>query len=336
MQFATGSATDPVDLLQQLESWLSGLGWTIDRNASEGAGWTVTAHNNGNYVHLRAGMNEGSAVWQSTFGNAYTLGLIVGTGFISGQPFNAQTTGAPLGSGGAYPIGTGMRLSVGPFANYYFFADASADNIVIVVEKTPGLYVHIGWGLSIQKAGAFTGGPYFFGSSGSYYSTYGFAGANTPGYTSSSDCPFAITDQIGSAAGFVRADVDSFTGKWLAVWNNASGPDQGYQGKVGNSSVPTTNAAPAPNTFPAIQQNGSFQFSDMSHCLVSQLDGRANLLPLMLWAQRDGTTTGYTFLGSPPFIFFTNAVGNGFTAAQDYVIGSTTYKVFPNFAVVKQ
>jgi hypothetical protein len=29
-------------------------------------------------------------------------------------------------------------------------------------------------------------------------------------------------------------------------------------------------------------------------------------------------------------------VGNGFSNASEYVLGPTTYKMFPNFAVVKQ
>jgi len=73
-----------------------------------------------------------------------------------------------------------MQLSAGPFSNYYFSADSTADNIVVVVEKTPGLYVHIGWGLSIQKAGAFTGGPYFFGSSSGFYTSDTWGGSKRP------------------------------------------------------------------------------------------------------------------------------------------------------------
>jgi hypothetical protein len=332
MSYQTGSASSSTDLIQQLVTWLVGIGWTQDRSAVEGSGWTASLHKGGNYVHLRAAENE-TTIWQTMFGTAhYGVHMYLGTGFNSGQPWNNQTAGAPFGSG-TNPIGVGMHLSPGPFSNYYFFADSAADNIVVVVEKTPGLYVHMGWGLSVQKAGSYTGGPYFFGSSSGYYTSYTLAGANVPGYTSTSDSPFVNAAQVGGGCGFVRADVDSWTGKWVGIWNSPSGNDQGFTGKQGGSSVRGTNGSMKPN-FPVYAYNfdaHSFQFEQ-----TSQLDGRANLLPLILWALRDSTSTGYSMLGTAPNIFSTNAVGNGFSNADEYVLGATTYKLFPNFAVVKQ
>ncbi|MGH9781684.1 MAG: hypothetical protein ACRD33_07665, partial [Candidatus Acidiferrales bacterium] len=65
-------------------------------------------------------------------------------------------------------------------------------------------------------------------------------------------------------------------------------------------------------------------------------DGRANLLPILLWVLRDGTTTGFSPLGTIPNVFVSNGVGNGFSNASDYVIGAKTYRMFSNFAVAKQ
>jgi hypothetical protein len=332
MSFQSGSATDPTDLLQQLATWLVSIGWTQDRNASEGSGWTFSGHKSGNYVHLRSTMNE-SAIWQHDFGSAYYgLNLYLGTGFSSGSAWNAQA-GAPLGST-SNPIGVGMHLSAGPFSNYYFFSDAAHDNIVVVVEKTPGLYLHLGWGLSLLKAGTWTGGPYFFGSTSSYYVSYGSAGAGTPGFTTTSDCPFAHIDAIAGGCCFVRADVDSFTGKWIGLCGNNTGPDQGYTGKRGDPSTPSTGSGSAAQSIIEYQQSAGA--TDFSQCTTSALDGRANLIPLLLWALRDGTTTGFSLLGTPPFIFYSNGVGHGFANAEEYTIGPTTYKMFPNFAIVKQ
>jgi hypothetical protein len=332
MSYQAGSATSSTDLVQQLVTWLVSLGWTQNRSAVEGSGWTASLHNNGNYVHLRAAENE-SSIWNANFVAAhYGVHMYLGTGFNSGQPFNNQTAGAPIGSS-TFPIGVGMHLSAGPFSNYYFFADSTADNVVVVVEKTPGLYVHMGWGLSLQKAGSYTGGPYFFGASSGYYTPVGSASANTPGYTSSSDCPFVNQDQIAGGCGFVRADVDSWTGKWVGIFNATSGADQGFTGKQGDSSVRGTNRTMKTN-FPVYAYsllNTHFQYEQ-----TSEQDGRANLLPIILWALRDGTTTGFSMLGTAPNIFSTNAVGNGFSNADEYVLGATTYKLFPGFAVVKQ
>ena len=333
MSYQNGSASSSTDLIQKLVTWLVSIGWSQDRSAAEGSGWTASLHKSGNYVHLRAAENESSGPWQVMFGVAhYGVHMYLGTAFSSGQPFNNQMTGSPFGAG-TNPIGVGMHLSAGPFSNYYFFSDSSADNIVVVVEKTPGLYVHMGWGLSVQKAGSYTGGAYFFGSSSGYYTSFTSAGSNVPGYTSTSDCPFVNGAQIGGGCGFVRADVDSWTGKWVGIWNSPSGNDQGFTGKQGDSSVCGTNRTMKPN-FPVYAYSQSathFQYQQ-----TSQQDGRANLLPLILWALRDGTTTGYSMLGTAPNIFSSNAVGNGFSNADEYVLGATTYKLFPGFAVVKQ
>src|ERR1700738_1969202 len=215
MSYQTGAARTSTDLVQKLVTWLVGIGWTQDRSAAEGSGWTASLHKSANYVHLRAAENESSAIWPTMYGVAhYGVHMFLGTGFTAGQLWNLQTAGAYLGST-AGPVGVGMHLSAGPFSNYYFFADAAGDNIVVVVEKTPGLYVYIGWGLSLVKAGAWTGGPYFFGSASGYYTPYPSAPANYPGFTSSSDCPFINQDMLGNGCGFVRADVDTWTGKWV-------------------------------------------------------------------------------------------------------------------------
>lgn len=333
MSYQTGGATSSTDLLQKLVTWLVGLGWTQDRSAVEGAGWTASLHKSANYVHMRAVENESLIPWHVNNGSAhYGVHMYLGTAFSSGQPFNNQTTGSPIGST-TFPIGVGMQLSVGPFSNYYFFADSAGDNIVVVVEKTPGLFVHLGWGLSIQKAGSFTGGPYFFGSSSGYYTSDTATGANIPGFTSTSDCPFVNQDGVGGGCGFVRADVDSWTGKWISIFNATGGPDQGFSGKEGDTSVRGTNTTMKSN-FPVYAfslTSTQFQYEQ-----TSQQDGRANLLPVLLWALRDSTTTGFTLLGTAPNIFSTNAVGHGFSNADEYVLGGVTYKLFPGFAVVKQ
>jgi hypothetical protein len=332
MSYQTGTPTSPVNLLTTLVTWLVSIGWTQDRSAVEGSGWTATLHHNGNYVNLRATVNETAFPWVGNFGNAhYGLHMYVGTGFNGSNLFNNQP-GGPLASGGSNSVGVGMLLAAGPFSNYYFFADAAGDNIVVVVEKTPGLYVHLGWGLSLQKAGSYTGGAYFFGSCSGFFTSFTGAGANVPGYTSTSDCPFTNRDQSDGCCAFVRADVDSFTGKWIGIYSD-TGPNQGFTGKAGEASIRGQGLTMKVN-FPIYANTAAVtQFQNEQ---TSQQDGRANLLPPIAWVLRDGTTTGFSMLGSPPNIFFTNGVGHGFSNVDEYLIGATTYKMFPNFAVVKQ
>lgn len=331
MPYQNGSAASSTDLLQQLVTFLVANGWTTDLSASEGLGWRAHLHKSGNYVHLRAA--EGEAVFQQhNAGTGYGINLYTGTGFNSGQPWNNQVTGAPIGSGGSFPVGVNCYLSAGPFSNYYFMTDSTSDNVVVVVEKSSGTFMHFGWGLSIVPAGAITGGAYFFGSSNGYYGATTTPGANTPGYTSTAACPGVDGDNIGASnVCYVRCDVDSFTGLWIGIGPNTSA-NSGYTGKVGASCVKATNVNPS-TTIPAYAQSDNA--TEFQALQTSSQDGRTNLLPVYLYANRDGTTTGFSLIGSLPTVFCSNGVGKGFSAGSIYTIGSDNYIMFPNFAVLK-
>jgi hypothetical protein len=327
MAYSNGSATTSTDLVQQLVTFLVANGWTEDMSQAEGFGWRAHLHKSGNYVHLRARENE-RAFQQNVGDTSYGIDVYLGTGFSSGQPWNNQTTGAPVGSGATYPVGSSAFTSVGPFANYYFMTDSGHDNVVVVVEVTPGFFTFVGWGLSLNKAGSFTGGAYFFGSSSGWRSTTN-PGGSRPGYTTTSLCPGNFQDKFSLPSTFVRADVDSFISKWISI-GPAAGPTQGYTGKPGASSLGMESQGP---TIPVYAlSSGTSEFLNVQ---TSVQDSRANLLPVLLWVNRDGSSTGYSLLGSLPMVFASNGVGNGFSNASEYAIGADTYKMFPNFAVLK-
>jgi hypothetical protein len=326
MSYQTGTATSPVNLLQTIVTWLVSIGWTQDMSQADSVGWRAHLHKSGNYVNLRAAMNEQIWVGGSSQTTNYGIYMYVGTGFSSGAAWNAQA-GAPIGSGQAYVIGVGMGLPSGAIQNYYFFGDATGDNVVLVVEKTPAVYVHLGWGLSLVKAGTWTGGPYFFGSLCGYYAGAPTAGAGT---TATSFCPCCDGDTFQCGNCFIRCDVDTFTGKWLGCGSQNSPSSIGYTGKFFASSV---SGSMTPRTLGPRYSDGNAANSWQNN-QTSAIDGRANLLPVHLWAIRD--TGGVSLIGTVPNIFWSNGVGVGFSNASEYVLGPTTYKMFPNFAVIKQ
>jgi hypothetical protein len=327
--YANGSAATCTDALQKLVTFLIAAGWTVDSNTGEGLGWRAHLHKSGNYVHLRSALNE--QPWQVGTTAGYSISLYTGTSFSSAQPWNNQLVGSPLGSGTTAPVGVGMPLSIGPFSNYHFFSDAAGDNIVVVIEQTTGLFKHMGWGLSLNKAGSYTGGAYFFGSAAS--NRLGFAPAGRgPGFDSSTNCPGVDQDSFGFACTFVRADVDSFTGQWIGC-SNTTDPASGFTGKNGSSSVFAIAGGSMRAEIPVYAYAQTF--SDFQFMQTSQMDGRANLLPALLWVVRDGGSAGRSLLGDIPNVFSTNAVGNGFSQSSDYPLGADTYKLFPNFAVKK-
>lgn len=335
MAYATGVPTSPTDLLQQLNTFLTANGWTSDRSAIEGSGWTSSLHKGSTYAHLRALVAEAGFVTEIT-GTGYALLLYCSDNFDTLQPWVTQPGNAPTESVNSNRIGVGMNLAAGPFSNYYFFTDGTNDNVVVVLEKTPGVYLHLAWGTSLQKTGAWTGGMYFHGSASGFYAPYP-SFANTPGFTKTADCPGCVSDSLGAPAGFVRCDVDTWTGKWVAIGDSTS--TAFYTGRNGSSSVagqsaPTTSIPRySPIAFSPFTVLQPFQFSQ-----TSVLDGRANLLPVYWFAGRDGAsgaTGGFSLIGSIAMIFSATAVGSGFLPASDYVIGPDTYMVFPNFAVLK-
>lgn len=342
MSYQTGTASSPTNLLQTLVTWLAGLGWNTDLSATDGAGWRAHLDLHGNFVHMRAFSNEGSSLPFVLSGNANSSGnagiaLYLSTAFNGSDAWNAQPGSPPYQSGSSTNVvGVGMALPSGSIQNYFFFADSTADNIVIVVEKTPGIYVYLGWGLSISKAGSFTGGPYFFGSQSGYNASYVTTANPSPGFVTSSYCPCAFGD-FGATAGlqnaFFRADVDSFTGKWLGLSSSTSA-SEGYTGK--NAGSPIFGGVATPAQIPWYATNIGLATTLWQNNQTSSLDGRANLLPLVMWAARDTSPGGYSPIGTVPNVFYTNAIGNGFSDAQEITLGSVTYKLFPNFAVVKQ
>jgi hypothetical protein len=341
MAFENSTASSPVDLVQKLKTFLVANGWTLDSSVADGVGWRVHIHKGAQYVHLRASTNEVGPFKDFSAGAfGYSIALYLGTAYVGGNAWNNQQAGAPASSADAtHPVGAGMRLQSGAIPNYYFFTDATNAHVVVVAQCASGIYTHMGWGSSLSKVGTWTGGDYFWGTFDGVFlhqtlpaNTY--AGDAT---TVTAGCPFTSGDGLGLACGFVRADVDAFTGKWISFSDTTVGAD-GYTGKIGSSPILGSGvfSAPAQHTqFPCYAASNTGNAGSFQHHQVSAQDGRANLLPCLLYAQRDGSGPGYSPLGTVPTIFVTSAVGQGFSPASDYVIGADTYTMFPYFAVKK-
>jgi hypothetical protein len=339
MSFQSGTATGPTDLLTQLAAWLVSIGWNQDMSASDGSlgGWRAHLDLGGVFVNLRSKQTTGSdpIFAQEMDTGGYCVALYLGTGFNGSVAWNAQA-GAPLDGTTSAVVGAALWLTPGPYTNYYFFADASSANVTVVVEKTPGIYGHMGWG-NLLKNGTWTGGPFFFASTSGLFGSDRSLGPNNPGTSATAFCPMCHNDANGYCAAFVRVDVDSFTGKWIGISSTASGG--GWTGKFGASSVcgnlsqPTAIAVYCNTLFSSLSNPQPFQYAQ-----TSAQDGRVNLLPIMLWVQRDGAINpnqAFSPIGTPQGLFFSNGVGNGFAGAEIYPLGGDNYMMFPNFAVKK-
>jgi hypothetical protein len=338
MAYQTGTPAGPVDLLQQMNTFLAANGWTSDKNAASAFGWESHLHNGAVYAHL--GATVGAAAFTNQAYTGYALFLYLSDGFNGGVLWNLQPTNPPFANGTSNAVGVGMNLSAGPFSAYYFFTDASNNNFVCVLEKTPGLFEYLAFGTSLKKCGSWTGGPYFLASSSGEYGANQSPSPNQAGYNATAYCPGAHdADPQGGAAALVRCDSDSFVGKWIPIGDTLD-PNSGYTGRNGSSSVagfaqppPTSIARYATGPYSAGSNPQPFQWMQ-----TSVLDGRVNLLPVLWWVGRDGSTAdagGFSLIGSLPTIFSSNGVGNGFVSGAVYEIGSASYMMFPNFAVLQ-
>lgn len=319
MAYQTGTANDPVDLLQKLAAFIASHGWSVDSSVADGAGWRLHAHRSGLYVNLRAFVSESYTLM---FANTYHgspvfsgIELYCGDGYSSGLDWKSQSGGPKQISFPTMNTGVGAPLPSGSISAYHFISNNNSDSIVVVIEKSAGVFTNFGWGISLSKVGDYTGGAYFFAPAGRYYAAYNTASAYQ-GRTVSAMPPMAFQDDgVGNqCASFVRADVDSYTGKWLSVGGSTT-QDNNYTGKSAYSTAvfKTFPGALAPSVFPTRATNS--------------ISGQSLLQPIHILAKRDAG--GSSFIGSVPGIFTTDACAKGFAAGGTYAWGAENYKVFP-------
>lgn len=334
--YQPGTATDAKDLLQKIVAFLLSNGWTQNMSQAEGNGWRAHLNRSGVYVNLRALVTTestayfpGSSVSTQSTGCA-GIAVNLGTGYSSSSSWFAQA-GTPLTS--TYNCVSALDM-LNSTTNYHLFTDG--DNVLVVVERTTGIFQWIGWGISLTKAGSWTGGAYFGGTlAGAYNALSALTSARAGYLNGSSFTPYCNGEGVFAAtyvASFVRADVDTFTGKWVGIGSiTSTGIPTQNTGKIGASTIGGYNSS---GTYPPTLS--SIPLSDLLRARsTSTLTGGFVLIPIDLYANRDTATVGggYSLLGTVPMVYATNAVGNGYVAGQQVSIGADTYVLFPNFAV---
>ena len=315
MAYATGVPVSETDLLQTLVAFLAAQGWTTNLSAADGVngGWRAHMSKGGVFVNLRAMYNE--CAWPAfAGGNMNGIGLNVGTGFNGSNPWYDQA-GVPqyIGSG-PYPGGvqlstnnnTAPNYSFRPFSRYHFFTDP-LDNVVVVLEKAANIFGFMGWGATLIKSGGvWTGGLYCFADT-----EVGSAGVAQPATAVTPGCNGGRAN--GGPSLFVRADVDSYVGNFLANYVTS----EVNWGKSCATGIPSgfgTVPADIPSTL------------NLYLRLTSLLNAQAVLVPVNVFAHRDGG--GYSLLGAIPNVFICNAGGVGFSSGSVYTIGSSNYMIF--------
>lgn len=337
--YETGISSSPTNLLQTLVSWLVGQGWTSDMSQADGSGWRAHLHKGSLYVNLRAAENE--RIWPAASGyhdrgdGGYGIGIYLGTGFDSGAAWHLQAS-RPERSDGT-TAGCGMNLPSGAVAGYHLFDDG-ADNITVVVERSPGIFCHMGWGPALGAAGQPEAFWYFHGSSSAYRNTDDAVGQNRRGITLTAWPPCSHGDEDPASSGgssgdqvhsqtFVRVDATTFAGRWVGDGNHVS-LGYGYVGRFLRDALnlnPASAGACGEGDFP-----GYRYVLDRVHQTAY---AGALLMPLHVYVE---TSTGrYAPAGHHPSVYWCTAVGHGFAAKTVYQVGGVDYMLFPHFAVLK-
>lgn len=325
--YSTSTASSPSDLLGELNTFLAAQGWTIDLWTSEGSGQKLHAHKGSTYINLRSAMNE--VIFPNVQSAAsYGVGLYGGSGHTGGGTWDEEP-GAPIEAGGTDTVGSFCRLDSGAVTAYHFFDDGS-DNIIAVIERAGEIYTHFGFGISLTKAGSWTGGAYTFSALSSKRANQSNLNGDMNNHAGA---PFAWSHKTGvptatkyGNAGFVRADVDLFVDKWIGLSGDSTTGADGYTGKLADSGI----------SYPGNGEYGEDEipnFELLEDRLTSAFNAQTVLLPIRLYAQRDAG--GWSLLGTVPRLFMSDGAGKGFNAAQVYIIDGKNYMMFPNFAVRK-
>lgn len=296
--FKTGTATGPTQLIDQVVAELIAAGWTNAHTAADGTGFRYHLAKNSLYANLRTAGAE-AGVFYNISGQFSGVALNVSTGFSAASAWREQA-GAASDTAQAGKQAACIVIPPGTALSWWLITD-DADNVVLVTQSPGAIIQYLGWGPSIAKATAFTGGAYFFAT-------------HRAGPWTAVDANYRPTQNIYST--YVRADVDTFTGRWVC---NGNTDTYSVNSTGWNCTTTSQDNASVPN------------YATLRSRLVSKLTGQANLLPIRMYAARAGG--GWSLLGDIPTMFECGAVGNGFGQGTLYTIGADKYVLFNGFAV---
>lgn len=344
--YSTGISSSPTNLLQTLVSFLIAQGWTSDQSAADGTGWRAHLHKSGLYVNLRAAGDD--LIWpeDGTYHDAlhgstggYGIGLYLGDGYSGAAAWHAQS-GRPVRPTDGSTAGCGINLPAGSVAAYHIFDDG-ADHVIVVVERSPGIFGFLGWGPALEPAGQPEDFPYFFGSAGAVLNTYdGDPGGERGGinitawppmsHADGEDSSYGSTLHYCHATAYVRVDAATFAARWVGNSTFPATGEEGY-GYTGRAMKCAVNVGPYEGNMYDDEYPSYEAMKDRVHQVAY---AGALLLPMHCFVKTDPGAR-WAPLGYPPSMFWTEAVGHGYAAGEVYQVGGVDYMLFPHFAVLK-
>lgn len=155
MAYQTGSASDQTDLMSKLNTFAAANGFTTD-------------YYNGTTKFLALSRPALNIYVSFAWDNIDTIAMYQALGFSATyqeQPWNQANDSGNGSDTIPSQIDRGRQISktgAGPFTAYHFFAHTDPYAIYVVLEFSPGLYRHFGFG-HLKKTGTWTGGAWCAG-----------------------------------------------------------------------------------------------------------------------------------------------------------------------------
>lgn len=290
---------NPHTLIDLICTFLSAAGWTIDRNnlSSTNRTATIRAPGGSDYIHLY-NTNQ-TEIW---------LRMSIG--------YNAANT--PETQPNSCESTCVTNCGNGVYTNVYLHADGTEFHCVIEMAAATN-FRHLVFGVA-QKVGSFTGGTYIDGSwrGTSYLGTYPGAGTH--------NLPFGETDRNYTAAnqapfpGVIRAD--SASEGWTNKFHIIGAFYSQDITNVSRGAIKTTWTL-QPQDY---ETNLWYEVFGSDNNIFS---GRSIFYTPKLFVKRSGGTFYFSPLATINMTRFCNM--RKFTNAQEIVIGTDTWKVYPAF-----
>lgn len=174
MSYATGTASDQTDLISKLSTFAQANGYTEEYYSSGNRHLSLSRSADNLYV---------SFYWDAV----NTIAMYQALGYAGGSAESPWDQADDSGNGSdTIPswIDRGRQVSrIGnsSFTAYHFFAYTDPHNIHVVLEFSPGLYRHFGFGM-VDKVGSWTGGAWCAGHLWNWAGSTAFSAYATSGH----------------------------------------------------------------------------------------------------------------------------------------------------------
>lgn len=318
MSYQTGTATDQTDLMSKLSTFAQANGFTEE-------------YYNGTTKFLALSRSTDNIYVTFAWDAINTIAIYQALGFSATyqeQPWNqADDSG---GGSDTIPslIDRGRQVSKignGAFTAYHFFAHTDPYCIYVVLEFSPGLYRHFGFG-KINKVGTWTGGAFAYGHLWNWGNS------------------FAVYDEPAAQAHTVM--MDSLFTHGLTYYEtytpNAGGtlhceglPGQDASGKWGMSGyygVTTENLGTDRGSNPKVRIfsgcRASFALSLFGGFLPDLANGFVPIMPMeVFYSRNQSAANGVYYLGNMHNVGHIHL--EGIDPGQEITVGSDTWIAFP-------